>query len=88
MKNKRNLVNVLIEIKSELKRNRCDECIINKIDFKLNLYKYKSPEELDKLWERVFEDIIIWFIPIDREIDYKILSIWTCKSIDELKKLE
>ena len=36
-------------------------------------------------WDYVYEKIIIAFIEPKTEIDYKVLSIWTTKSIEELE---
>ena len=44
---------------------------------------YKAPE---LVWNYVYEVLIVKFIPPKTDIDYKVLSIWTTKSIEELKE--
>lgn len=47
--------------------------------------RYKAPE---LLWDYVFEKLIVKFIPPQTDVDYKALSIWTTKSISELKEVK
>ena len=52
---------------------------IDDIEYSL---KYKAPEDT---WNYVYDRLIVKFIPPETEIDYKVLSIWTTKSVVELK---
>lgn len=45
--------------------------------------RYKAPE---LIWGYVYDRLITEFIPPKTETDYKVLSIWTTKSVEELKK--
>lgn len=47
-----------------------------------NALRYKAPEDS---WNYVYDKFIVNYIPPETDIDYKILSIWTTKSVDELK---
>lgn len=40
------------------------------------------------MWNYVYDRLIIDFIPPQTEIDYRVLSIWTAKTVEELKKEE
>lgn len=53
---------------------------IDDIEYSL---RYKAPEDT---WNYVYDRLIVKFIPPETEIDYKVLSIWTMKSIVELKE--
>ena len=52
---------------------------IDDIEYSL---KYKAPEDT---WNYVYDRLIVKFIPPETEIDYEVLSIWTTKSVVELK---
>ena len=41
-----------------------------------------------KIWNFVYDKLITNFAPPKTEIDYKVLSIWTTKTVEELKKGE
>lgn len=45
--------------------------------------RYKAPE---LRWNYVYEYFIVRFIPPKTDVDYKVLSIWTTKTIEELKE--
>lgn len=45
--------------------------------------RFKAPEDQ---WNYVYDKFIENFIPPQTEIDYKVLSIWTTKSVEDLKK--
>lgn len=45
--------------------------------------KYKPPENI---WNYVFDKLITVFIPPSTDTDYKVLSIWTTKSVEDLKQ--
>lgn len=55
---------------------------IDDIEYSL---RYKSPEDV---WNYVYDRLIVDFIPPETEIDYKVLSIWTTKTVEELKEGE
>lgn len=81
----RDIFKVLKKIKEVLgEDNEYSEikCGIDDIEYCL---KYKAPEDM---WNYVYDRLIIDFIPPQTEIDYKILSIWTAKTVEELKKGE
>ena len=81
----RNIYNVLEQIKEILsKDNDYDEleARINDIGYSL---KFKAPEDM---WNFVYDTLIGEFIPPKTETDYKVLSIWTTKSVEELKEAE
>lgn len=44
---------------------------------------FKPPEDM---WNYVFDELITNFIPPSTDTDYKVLSIWTTKSIEDLKQ--
>lgn len=46
-------------------------------------YRFKAPEDT---WNYVYDRLIVSFIPPETEIDYKVLSIWTTKNVEELKE--
>lgn len=54
---------------------------IDDIEYSL---RFKAPEE--DTWNYVYDRLIVDFIPPKTEIDYKVLSIWTTKSVAELKE--
>ena len=45
--------------------------------------RFKAPE---LVWEYTYIVLITKFIPPKTEIDYQVLSIWTTKSVEELKE--
>ena len=54
---------------------------IDDIEYSL---RFKAPEE--DTWNYVYDRLIVDFIPPNTEIDYKVLTIWTTKSVAELKE--
>ena len=81
----RNIFDVLKQIKEALgEDNEYSEIKagIDKIEYSLG---FKAPEDR---WNYVYEKLIVDFIPPETEIDYKVLSIWTTKTIEELKEGE
>lgn len=42
---------------------------------------------IENQWNLIYDKLIHFFIPPKDEKDYKVLAIWTEKSIDELKKI-
>lgn len=81
----RNIFDVLKQIKEALgEDNEYSEIKAGIDDIEYSL-KYKSPEDV---WNYVYEKLIIDFIPPETEIDYKVLSIWTTKTVEELKEGE
>ena len=79
----RNIFDVLKQIKEILDEDNKYSKTIEKIDNIEYSLEYKAPEEK---WNYVYEKLIVDFIPPETEIDYKILSIWTTKTIEELKE--
>ena len=55
-----------------------------------NKIAFKAPELInaEKWWDITYATLNKQVIPPKEEIDYKILSIWTTKSIEELKSME
>lgn len=79
----RDIFKVLKQIKEALgENNEYSEmkCGIDDLEYAL---RYKAPEDM---WDYAYDKLITNFIPPETEIDYKVLSIWTTKSIEELKK--
>ena len=79
----RDIFKVLEQIKDVLKENEEYgeiEANIEKIKHSL---RFKAPEDV---WNYVYDRLIVDFIPPKTEIDYKVLSIWTTKSVAELKE--
>jgi len=74
----RDVFKVLEQIK-ELSNDEEHIKNVEKIDYSL---RWKAPEDM---WNYVYDAFITDYIPPKTELDYKILSIWTTKSIDELK---
>ncbi len=81
----RNIFDVLNQIKDILgEDNEYSEikAWIDDIEYSL---RFKAPEDT---WNYVYDRLIVEFIPPETEIDYKVLSIWTTKSVEELKREE
>lgn len=85
----RNLNEVIMEIKKLIKEEGknyygayYDE-ILNEIDKLLYSITYKPPEDM---WSFTFDEFITGFIPPVTDLDYKALSIWTTRPVEELKK--
>lgn len=79
----RDIFKVLKQIKESLgEDNEYSEIKAGIDDIEYSL-KYKSPEDV---WNYVYDRLIVEFIPPQTEIDYKVLSIWTTKSVAELKE--
>ena len=78
----RDIFKVLEQIKNVLKENEEYgeiEANIENIEYSL---RFKAPEDR---WNYVYDRLIISFIPPKTETYYKVLSIWTTKSVAELK---
>ena len=78
----RDIFKVLEQIKNVLKENEEYgeiEANIENIEYSL---RFKAPEDT---WNYVYDRLIVEFISPETEIDYKVLSIWTTKSVAELK---
>ncbi|CDE11086.1 unknown [Clostridium sp. CAG:354] len=81
----RNIFDVLKQIKNALgEDNEYSEIKagIDEIEYSL---RYKASEDV---WNYVYDKLIVDFIPPETEIDYKVLSIWTTKTVEELKEGE
>lgn len=79
----RDIFKVLEQIKESLgEDNEYSEIKAGIDDIEYSL-RYKSPEDV---WNYVYDRLIVEFIPPQTEIDYKVLSIWTTKSVAELKE--
>ena len=82
----RNIFQVLKQIKEALgEDNEYSEIKyvgIENIEYSL---RYRPKEDV---WNYVYDKLITDFIPPKTETDYKVLSIWTTKSIEELKESE
>lgn len=79
----RNIFEVLKQIKEALgEDNEYSEIKAGIDDIEYSL-RFKAPEDT---WNYVYDRLIVDFIPPNTEIDYKVLSIWTTKSVEELKE--
>ena len=81
----RDIFKVLEQIKDVLKENEEYgeiEANIENIEYSL---RFKAPEDV---WNYVYDRLILDFIQPETEIDYKVLSIWTMKTVEELKEGE
>lgn len=58
---------------------------INKLTNIENDIRYMAPE---LVWDYVYNEFVANFVPPESELEYKILSIWTTKSVEELKNME
>lgn len=79
----RDIFKVLKQIKETLgEDNEYSEmkCGIDDLEYAL---RYKAPEDQ---WNFIYDRLITNFIPPETQTDYRVLSIWTTKSIEELKK--
>ena len=79
----RDIFKVLEQIKEVLKENEEYveiEANIENIEYSL---RFKATEDT---WNYVYDRLIVDFIPPKTEIDYKVLSIWTTKTVKELRK--
>lgn len=81
----RNIFLVLEQIKEALEEDNEYSEIKAGIDDIEYALRYKAPEDV---WNYVYDKLIINFIPPETEIDYKVLSVWTTKTVEELKKGE
>lgn len=66
------------------------EALYIALDEILEKIKFKAPELIiaEKWWDMTYNCLKQFVIPPREELDYKILSIWTLKSIEDLKKVE
>lgn len=81
----RDIFKVLEQIKKALgEDNEYSEIKADIEDIEYSL-QFKAPEDA---WHYVYDKLIVNFIPPETEIDYKVLSIWTTKTVEELKKGE
>lgn len=79
----RDIFKVLEQIKEALgEDNEYSEIKAGIDDIEYSL-RFKAPEDT---WNYVYDRLIINFIPPKTEIDYKVLSIWTTKTIAQLKE--
>lgn len=79
----RDILKVLKQIKEALgEDNEYSEMKCGSDDLEYAL-RYKAPEDR---WKFVYDRLITNFIPPQTEIDYRVLSIWTTKPIEELKR--
>ena len=79
----RDIFKVLEQIKETLgEDNEYSEIKAGIDDIEYSL-RFKAPEDT---WNYVYDKLIVNFIPPETEIDYKVLSIWTTKSVVELKE--
>lgn len=78
----RDIFKVLKQIKEALgEDNEYSEIKAGIEDIEYSL-RFKAPEDT---WNYVYDRLIVEFISPETEIDYKVLSIWTTKSVAELK---
>ena len=81
----RNIFDVLKQIKNALGEDNEYSEIKAGIDEIEYILRYKASEDV---WNYVYDKLIVDFIPPETEIDYKVLSIWTTKTVEELKEGE
>lgn len=79
----RDIFKVLEQIKETLGEDNEYSEIKAGIDDIEYALRYKAPEDR---WNYVYDRLIIDFIPPETEIDYKVLSIWTTKTVEELRE--
>ncbi len=79
----RDIFKVLEQIKEALGEDNEYSEIKEGIDDIEYSLRFKAPEDT---WNYVYDRLIINFIPPKTEIDYKVLSIWTTKTIAQLKE--
>lgn len=75
----RDIFKVLEQIKN-LSKNEEYIKKVEKIEYSL---RWKAPEDM---WDYVYDVFIIDYIPPKTDLDYKVLSIWTTKSVEDLKE--
>ena len=81
----RDIFKVLEQIKEALgEDNEYSEIKAGIDDIEYSL-RFKAPEDV---WNYIYDKLIVNFIPPQTEIDYKVLSIWTTKTVEELKEGE
>ena len=81
----RNIYDVLNQIQGILETDEQYEEMVLSIDDLKYALRFKAPEDT---WNFVYDKFITEFIPPKTETAYKVLSIWTTKSVEELKKVE
>jgi len=75
----------IFDVLEQMKKLSNNENYIKEIE-KINYsIRWKAPEDM---WNYVYDAFITNYIPPKTDLDYEILSIWTTKSINELKGLE
>lgn len=79
----RDIFEVLEQIRNVLEEDNNYSEMKNIIENLKSKLEYKAPE---LRWNYVYEVFIVNFIPPKTDIDYKVLSIWTTKTIEELKE--
>ena len=72
----------IFKVLEQIKELCNDEEFLEVIKEIENALRYKAPEDR---WNYVYDKFIANYIPPETDIDYKILSIWTTKSVQELK---
>lgn len=72
----------IFKVLKQIKELSNDKEFLEVIEDIENDLRYKAPEDS---WNYVYDKFIVNYIPPETEIDYKILSIWTTKSVEELK---
>ena len=75
----------IFKVLEEIKQLSDDENFMKKIEKLEYSLSWKAPEDT---WNYMYDVFITDFIPPKSELDYKVLSIWTTKSIEELKNIE
>lgn len=81
----RDIFKVLEQIKETLgEDNEYSEIKAGIDDIEYSL-RFKAPEDV---WNYVYDKLIVSFIPPSTETDYKALSIWTTKTVEELEEGE
>lgn len=81
----RDIFKVLEQIKEALGEDNEYSEIKAGIDDIEYALRYKAPEDV---WNYVYDKLINNFIPPETEIDYKVLSVWTTKTVEELREGE
>lgn len=79
----RDVFEVLEQIRNVLEEDNNYSEMKNIIENLKSKLDCKAPE---LRWNYVYEVFIVNFIPPKTDIDYKVLSIWTTKTIEELKE--
>lgn len=86
----RNLKDIINQIMDLIKQDYDYAELHKQLKIVLEKIAFKAPEliQAENWWNITYSILDKFVIPPKEEMDYKILSIWTTKSIEELKNME